>query len=234
MAKRANAGELRTKIMVFDLPRDEHGEVELGPDGYPASKPVNVFGEGKTRYCKWVNAWGTEVYTARQAGDRAGHPHPAVYPVNHHHLHHLPGDRSQALRGDLRQRRGEPPRLAGGQSAAEGGGEMTLNQRIIQVLSPLGLPVVPDVDTLHRPRCLVFNYDLLPAQPADNRPTWYKALIQVHLYLPLGNDGRELRRQVMEALVDAGMTWPEIIDATDDETQHKVFECETLVGKDDL
>ena len=56
----------------------------------------------------------------------------------------------------------------------------------------------------------------------------------MHLYLPLGNDGRELRRQVMEALVDAGMTWPEIIDATDDETQHKVFECETLVGKDDL
>ena len=51
MAKRANAGELRTKIMVFDLPRDGHGEVELGPDGYPASKPVNVFGEGKTRYC---------------------------------------------------------------------------------------------------------------------------------------------------------------------------------------
>ena len=63
MAKRANAGELRTKIMVFDLPRDEHGEVELGPDGYPASKPVNVFGEGKTRYCKWVNAWGTEAAT---------------------------------------------------------------------------------------------------------------------------------------------------------------------------
>ena len=93
---------------------------------------------------------------------------------------------------------------------------MTLNQRIIQALSPLG------------------NYDLLPTQHADNRPTWYKALIQVHLYLPLGNDGRELRRQVLEALVDAGMTWPEIIDATDDETQHKVFECETLVGKDDL
>lgn len=79
---------------------------------------------------------------------------------------------------------------------------MTLNQRIIQALKPLGLPVVPDVDTLHRPRCLVFNYDLIPAQPADNRPTWYKALIQVHLYLPLENDGREIRRQVLEALVD--------------------------------
>lgn len=54
--------------MVFDLPRDEHGGVEQGPDGYPVSEPVNVFGEGKTRYCKWVNAWGSEVYTARQAG----------------------------------------------------------------------------------------------------------------------------------------------------------------------
>ena len=38
---------------------------------------------------------------------------------------------------------------------------MTLNQRIIQALKPLGLPVVPDVDTLHRPRCLVFNYNLI-------------------------------------------------------------------------
>lgn len=104
MAKRANAGELRTKIMVFDLPRDEHGEVELGPDGYPASKPVNVFGEGKTRYCKWVNAWGTEVYTARQAGVTE----PATLTLRYTPLItttciHLPWDRSQALRGDLRQ-----------------------------------------------------------------------------------------------------------------------------------
>ncbi len=68
MAKRAGAGELRTKIRVFDLPRDSSGDAALDEDGYPASVPVNVFGEGKTRYCKWVNAWGAEVYTARQAG----------------------------------------------------------------------------------------------------------------------------------------------------------------------
>ena len=36
------------------------------------------------------------------------------------------------------------------------------NQRLIAALEPLGLPVVPDVDTKHRPRVLVFNYDLLP------------------------------------------------------------------------
>lgn len=64
MARRANAGALRTKIRVFAPPPDG----ALDSDGYPASKPVNVFGEGKTRYCKWVNAHGSEVYDARQAG----------------------------------------------------------------------------------------------------------------------------------------------------------------------
>ena len=68
MAKRANAGELRTQIMVFDVPRDAQGEPLRDEDGYKLEEPVNVFGDGATRYCKWVNAWGSEVYTARQAG----------------------------------------------------------------------------------------------------------------------------------------------------------------------
>lgn len=68
MARYAGAGELRTRIMVFDLPRDETGEVLKDTDGYEVKELVNVFGEGRTRSCKWVNAWGTEVYQARQAG----------------------------------------------------------------------------------------------------------------------------------------------------------------------
>lgn len=64
MAKRVGAGELRTKIMVFRPPEDG----EVNENGYPISQPVNVFGDGATRYCKWVNALGSEVYTARQAG----------------------------------------------------------------------------------------------------------------------------------------------------------------------
>lgn len=111
---------------------------------------------------------------------------------------------------------------------------MTLNQRLIGALEPLGLPVVPDVDTQHRPRCLVFNYDLLPTQAADNRPIWYRALVQIHLYLPLKENSLAIRSKVAQALTGAGMTWPEVVDATDEETQHKVFECETLIGKDDL
>lgn len=65
MAKRANAGELRTKIQVFDAP--EGGEA-LNENGYPTAEKVNVFGVGGFQYCKWVNAHGSEILEARQAG----------------------------------------------------------------------------------------------------------------------------------------------------------------------
>lgn len=64
MAKQAGAGDLRTKIRVFDRPGDKPRD----SDGYPIDGPENVFGKGAVRYCKWVNAYGREVYDARQAG----------------------------------------------------------------------------------------------------------------------------------------------------------------------
>lgn len=64
MARSTTAGEMRTRIKVFDTP----GQNALDKDGYPILEPVNVFGDGGSRMCKWVNAYGTEVYTAKQAG----------------------------------------------------------------------------------------------------------------------------------------------------------------------
>lgn len=68
MAKRAGAGEMRTRISVWDRPRDGTGAPLRDGDGYPVQTPVNVFGEGGGRWCRWVDAWGSEVYAARQAG----------------------------------------------------------------------------------------------------------------------------------------------------------------------
>ncbi len=56
MAKRANAGELRTSIIVEKYPETQDD------DGYPIKGWINVFGEGKTLKVKWVNIHGTEVY----------------------------------------------------------------------------------------------------------------------------------------------------------------------------
>ena len=60
MSKNANAGELRTKIYFNSIERVTDSE------GYPAEQEVNVFGEGNYVLCKWVNAHGSEAFTAMQ------------------------------------------------------------------------------------------------------------------------------------------------------------------------
>lgn len=109
---------------------------------------------------------------------------------------------------------------------------MTVSQRIIQGLAPFRMPIAPGVDTKHRERCFTYNYDLVPYQFTNNRPTYFKALVQVHLILPLTENSVSLRLKVAQALAETGFTWPECIDATDDSGQHYVFECEALTGKE--
>lgn len=109
---------------------------------------------------------------------------------------------------------------------------MTVNQRIIAALKGFGMDVVVGVDTESRARCFTFNYDLLPTQFANNCPIYYRALIQIHLFLSLEENSVAMRRQVAEALAGAGFTWPEIVDASDEDGQHIVFECEVITGRE--
>lgn len=56
MAKRANAGELRTPVIV-----EKYTETQ-DTDGFPVQQWVNVFGTDEILKIKWVNVHGTEVY----------------------------------------------------------------------------------------------------------------------------------------------------------------------------
>jgi len=60
MSKSANAGELRTPVTFMTISRSTN------ENGYPDGSEVNIFGEGKTVKVKWVNAHGTETFTAMQ------------------------------------------------------------------------------------------------------------------------------------------------------------------------
>lgn len=60
MSKSANPGELRTPLTVVKLERGTDTE------GFPEEKPVNVFGDGNCVYGKWVNAHGSDAFTAMQ------------------------------------------------------------------------------------------------------------------------------------------------------------------------
>lgn len=107
---------------------------------------------------------------------------------------------------------------------------MTVNQQLIAALDDLGLPIVPGADTEHRPRCLSYIYDLLPIQFADDQPKFLRALVQVHLVLPLRENGVKLRLGIARALQVHGFSWPEVVDAGDGDAQHYVFETEILTN----
>ena len=60
MSKAANAGELRTPVYFMKIDRQSDDV------GFPKENEVNVFGTGKSVLVKWVNAHGSEVFTAMQ------------------------------------------------------------------------------------------------------------------------------------------------------------------------
>lgn len=60
MGKSANAGELRTPVFFKRIER------KTDADGYPSDQETNIFGDGKAINAKWVNAHGTESFTAMQ------------------------------------------------------------------------------------------------------------------------------------------------------------------------
>lgn len=108
---------------------------------------------------------------------------------------------------------------------------MTVNARLIKALEPLGRPVVPELYTDREESYFTFNYDLIPVQFAGNRPTYWKVLVQVHYFCPLEENSIRRRRETA-ALTGAGFTWPEIVDASEKDIQHFVFECEIMIGED--
>lgn len=60
MSKSANAGELRTPAYFKKIVRETDSE------GFPQETEENIFGDGVTVPVKWVNAHGSEAFTAMQ------------------------------------------------------------------------------------------------------------------------------------------------------------------------
>lgn len=117
---------------------------------------------------------------------------------------------------------------------------MSVNQKIIAALKPIGVPVVPDTydekyDGKSAAYC-TFNYTTIPAEFGDDAPRCERYLIQVHFFCPERSKSLEQRGKMKRLLFQAGFTWPEEVNATntvedkDKRMQHFVFECETVEG----
>lgn len=73
---------------------------------------------------------------------------------------------------------------------------MNINPILLKLKEATGLPVAPDLYMGDAKRYLVFNYaSEMPSLSGDDSPVADTALIQVHLYLPCGENYMEWKRQ---------------------------------------
>ena len=110
---------------------------------------------------------------------------------------------------------------------------MTVDERLIAALRPLGYDVANAVSFSHSDRYYAFNYFVMPTDYADDEPEHERYLVQVHLFAPLAENITQRKRDTRKALHAAGFTWASIEDASDEDGRHIVFECEIAEGVDD-
>ena len=106
---------------------------------------------------------------------------------------------------------------------------MDIGEILRSVLDPIA-PTEADAYEGKKSVYITFNYNTIPDNFGDDEPEDERALIQVHLYAPIGWDTTKMRQAVKKAIHGAGMTWPRCINASDRDGQHHVFECEAAWG----
>ena len=111
---------------------------------------------------------------------------------------------------------------------------MTLNERIIAVVTPIVPVCVPDLlvteagETPPEEYC-TFNYHELSDALGDNRAHAMRALVQLHYLAPLKANTVATRRELWQALAAVeDFTAPDITNATDQTGQHYVFEFDAV------
>ena len=77
---------------------------------------------------------------------------------------------------------------------------------------------------------ITFNYTELPELHAEGKPNIIRYLIQIHWWLPLKTSITAKKKQIKNALKNAGFTYPSVVNASDGDGQHYVFECEVFDG----
>lgn len=111
---------------------------------------------------------------------------------------------------------------------------MTLNEKIIAVVTPIVPVCVPDLlvteagETSPKRYC-TFNYTELPDGLGDNCAALTRALVQVHYFAPLRESTIKTRHALRDAIAAVDdFTLPSIENATDEAGQHYVLEFDAV------
>lgn len=108
---------------------------------------------------------------------------------------------------------------------------MSVETRVKAVLDVFGDPVEKSVlsaGARDRPgRYYTFSCESFGDDFGDDEPEHERYLVSVHLFAPLDENCIRRVKATKRALFAAGFTWPRVVDATDQDGQHYVLECET-------
>lgn len=107
---------------------------------------------------------------------------------------------------------------------------MTIDEVLAATLAPLVPGIAPNEYTGQELEYAVWNYNILPSVFADSKPEAARYLLQVHWFLPHSVNPAAKRTQICQALRAAGFTYPGVVNASDKDGQHYVFECEYVDG----
>lgn len=109
---------------------------------------------------------------------------------------------------------------------------MSVDARVKAALDAFGDPVeksVLDASARWGPaRYYTFSSRSFGADFGDDEPGCERVSVTIHLFAPLNMDCVQQVKETKRALFAAGFTWPQTVDATDQDNQHYVFECETV------
>lgn len=109
---------------------------------------------------------------------------------------------------------------------------MNVNAMIIKALEGFGYPVVYGTYTGEATTYISFGYETYPDDYANDAPEHEVYLIDVHLFCPREMDTVKLCAQIKRALADAGLEYPGMLDAEDEDGKHFVFETKAVGGTD--
>ena len=112
---------------------------------------------------------------------------------------------------------------------------MSIDEALVAAVELLVPEIAPQVYEGKALEYCTYNYAQLPALHAEGRPQAILYLVQLHYCAPRGQNCGRTIRLLSQALFCAGGTWPTVEDASDEDGQHYVLECqykEALDGED--
>lgn len=107
---------------------------------------------------------------------------------------------------------------------------MTINEQIKAAVEPVVAVCVPDEYDGEASEYCTFNYTETPEDFGDDVPGLIRYAVQLHFFCPKGHDSMKARQDLRQAILAADFTAPEIINASDEISQHYVFEFDGFGG----